>query len=169
MMAWWRDWKILRSLRLPQDDSCTFGVTSYGNVVTQSGTVRLSDRRICQREGNTRAVELAQRVKLRGFGTFVIVRHWKILQSLRLLQDDIRGFNALDPQNLNDIRVKRPAGDRLRPFGSHQAGLISVRRKEKSVVTRSPFASSVSGFTVASQVMSTSIRFNAWRNVASDL
>ncbi len=34
----WRDWKILQSLRLLQDDRCAFGVTSYNNVV-QSGAV----------------------------------------------------------------------------------------------------------------------------------
>ncbi len=36
-------------------------------------------------------VELAQRVKRRGFPLFVVIRHWQILRSLRLPQDDICG------------------------------------------------------------------------------
>ena len=52
----------------------------------------VGDRRIFQRARNTTTVELAQRAKLRGFGTFVVLRFWEILQSLRLLQDDNCSF-----------------------------------------------------------------------------
>jgi hypothetical protein len=61
-------------------------------------------------------VALVQRDKLRGFGAFVAVRHWQIFQSLRLLQDDIRGIHTLGPLNLNVIGMKRRADDRLRPM-----------------------------------------------------